>query len=123
EWLSADIPLRDDQLAIVGHPSNQATEVARHLASLDAAFAADDIVIGVPDREVVPYLERQLAESDVKARDAAGTPVARTSAYRLLETIADVVRDGSFDALAALARHPAFGDWLRRRRWDIAHRG
>lgn len=123
EWLSADIPLRDDQLAIVGHPSNQATEVARHLASLDAAFAADDIVIGVPDREVVPYLERQLAESDVKARDAAGTPVARTSAYRLLETIADVVRDGSFDALAALARHPAFGEWLRRRRWDIAHRG
>lgn len=122
-WLDADIALRDDQLTIVGHPSNQATEVARYLASLDAELAADDIVIGVPDSEVVPYIEQQLAALDVKARDAAGTPVARTSAYRLLDTIADVVHDRSFDAVAALARHPAFGDWLRRRRWDIEHRG
>src|SRR5690606_15276894 len=105
-WTGADIPLRDEQLAIVGHPSNQATAVADHLASLGAAFAADDIVIGVPDREIVPYLEQQLAASNVEVRDAAGTAVTRTSAYRLLETIADVVRDWSFDAVAALARHP-----------------
>ncbi|MHB1167884.1 MAG: PD-(D/E)XK nuclease family protein [Longimicrobiales bacterium] len=122
-WLDADIPLHDDQLSITGHPSNQATEVGRYLASLGAEFAADEIVIGVPDREVVPFIEQQLATSDVKARDAAGTPVARTSAYRLLETIADVVQDHSFEAVAALARHPAFGDWLRRKRWEVEHRG
>ena len=122
-WLEADIPLGDDQLSIVGHPSNQATEVGHYLASLNAEFAADEIVIGVPDREVVPFIEQQLATSDVKARDAAGTPVTRTSAYRLLATIADVVQDHSFDAVAALARHPAFGDWLRRQRWEVEHRG
>lgn len=122
-WIHADIPLRDEQLSVVGHPSNQATEVARHLAGLSGELAADEIVIGVPDREGVPYIEQNLAASDVKVRDAAGTPVSRTSAYRLLHAIADVVQDWSFEAVAALARHPALGDWLRRRRWDVEHRG
>src|SRR5690606_34714700 len=44
-WIHADIPLRDEQLSVVGHPSNQATEVARHLAGLSGELAADEIVI------------------------------------------------------------------------------
>jgi hypothetical protein len=122
-WLDADIPLSDRQLAIVGHPSNQAAHAARVLAELDGAFAADEIVLGVPDAEVVPYLERQLASAGVRARYAGGLPVERTSAFRLLTALADLLHDGSFESLAALARHPAFGDWLRTHRWQVKHPG
>src|SRR5690606_32940207 len=64
-WLEQDIPLRDEQLEIVGHPSNQAVAALRALAALDGEYAADEIVIGVPDPEVVPYLEQQLASAGV----------------------------------------------------------
>lgn len=122
-WLEAEVPLADAQLEIVGHPSNQAAAAAQALAGLGGAFAADEIVIGVPDGEVVPYLERRLASAGVPARYAAGESLARSSAFRLLETLADVLHDRSYDAVAALARHPAFGAWLRRRRWEVPHAG
>ena len=122
-WLAADVPLRDDQLEIVGHPSNQAVAAVRALSALGGAFAADEIVIGVPDPEVVPYLEQQLATAGVGARYAGGLPLERTSPFRLLSALADVLRDGSAESVAALARHPAFGEWLRRRRWQVPHPG
>jgi ATP-dependent helicase/nuclease subunit B len=145
-WLRAEIELSDEQLAIVGHPSAQAQEVAAAVARLDGAYAADEIVVGVPDEEVVPALEREFASAGVAtrylagegaertpefrlltagvpARYAAGVPMERTSPFRLLQAVADVLRDHSYESVAALARHPTFGDWLRRRRWQVEHPG
>jgi ATP-dependent helicase/nuclease subunit B len=145
-WASAEIEMTEDQLAIVGHPSAQARVAAVAVARLDGAYAADEIVVGVPDAEVVPALEREFASAGVAtrylagegdertpdfrlltagvpARYAAGVPMERTSPFRLLQAIADVLRDGSYEAAAALARHPSFGDWLRRRRWQVEHPG
>jgi ATP-dependent helicase/nuclease subunit B len=145
-WGRAEIEMTEDQLAIVGHPSAQARAVAVAVARLGGAYAADEIVVGVPDAEVVPALEREFASAGVAtrylggegdertpdfrlltagvpARYAAGVPMERTSPFRLLQAIADVLRDGSYEAAAALARHPSFGDWLRRRRWQLEHPG
>jgi ATP-dependent helicase/nuclease subunit B len=145
-WLRAEIELTDEQLAIVGHPSAQAREAAVAVARLDGAYAADEVVVGVPDEEVVPALEREFASAGVAtrymagegderapefrmltagvpARYAAGVPMERTSPFRLLQAIADVLRDHSYESVAALARHPAFGDWLCRRRWQVDHPG
>jgi ATP-dependent helicase/nuclease subunit B len=145
-WLRAEIELDDEQLAIVGHPSAQARAAAAAVARLDGAYAADEIVVGVPDVEVVPALEREFASAGVAtrylaaegderapdfrlltagvpARYAAGVPMERTSPFRLLQAVADVLRDESYESVAALVRHPAFGDWLRRRRWQVEHPG
>ncbi|HSJ25378.1 MAG TPA: PD-(D/E)XK nuclease family protein [Longimicrobiales bacterium] len=145
-WLRREIEIDDERLAIVGHPSAQAREAAAAVARLAGAYAADEIVIGVPDVEVVPTLEREFASAGVAtrymagegderrpdfrlltagvpARYAAGVPIERTSPFRLLEAIADVLRDHSYEAAAALARHPAFGEWLTRRRWQVEHSG
>jgi ATP-dependent helicase/nuclease subunit B len=145
-WLRAEIELNDEQLAIVGHPSAQARAAAAAVARLDGAYAADEIVVGVPDAEVVPALEREFASAGVvtrylaaegderapdfrlltagvPARYAAGVPMERTSPFRLLQAVADVLRDHSYESVAALVRHPAFGDWLRRRRWQVEHPG
>jgi ATP-dependent helicase/nuclease subunit B len=122
-WLAAEIPVSDERLAVVEHPANQAVSAAACLAGLDGAYGADEIVLGVPDPEVVPYLEQQFAAAGVAVRFAAGYPVERTPLVRLLGAVADVVADDSWDAVAALARHPTFGEWLRRRRWHIDHPG
>jgi ATP-dependent helicase/nuclease subunit B len=145
-WLRAEIELPDEQVILVSHPSTQAREAAAAVARLNGAFAADEVVIGVPDAEVVPTLEREFASAGVAtrymagegderapdfrlltagipARYAAGVPIERTSPYRLLQAIADVLREHSFEAAAALVRHPAFGEWLKRRRWQVDHPG
>ena len=122
-WIGEAIPLRDDQISIVEHPSNQATAAVAAIHAFREPLAADEIVLGVPDEEVIPYLEQRIAEADAHARYAGGTPVARTSVYRLLAAIADLLTDASFEALAALARHPVIGEWLRANRWGIEHTG
>jgi hypothetical protein len=50
-------------------------------------------------------------------------PIERTPAFRLLQAIADLLRDQSYEAAAALVRHPAFGEWLTRLRWQVEHPG
>ena len=61
------------------------------------------------ESEVVPYLEQRLEARDVPARYAAGTPLSRTGPVRLLQAVADYLNDGTFQALAALLRHPDAG--------------
>jgi len=114
-WRNAHIPLRDDQLAIVGHPSNQAAEAVRAIASFGGRHAADEIVIAVPDEEVVPYLEQRLSACGVSARYAGGSPVERAAPYRLLGAVAEYLATHSSESLAALVRHPDVADALRRR--------
>lgn len=143
-WLHAEINIADERLAIVGHPAAQAREAAAAVARLNGRHAADEIVVGVPDVEVVPTLEREFASAGVvtrylagegdergpefrmitagvPARYAAGVPMERTSPFRLLVAVAALLRDQSYESAAALVRHPAFGDWLQRTRWDVEH--
>lgn len=112
QWLEAEIPLDEDRLAVVDRPEDQAETVARMLQSLDGEYGADEVVVGVPDRDLVPYLEQRLEAGGVPAREAAGTPVSRTGPYRLLSAVADYLDGRRFDSLAALARHPDLGRWL-----------
>lgn len=112
QWLEAEIPLEEDRLAVVDRPDDQAETVARALQSLDGEYAADEVVVGVPERDLVPYLEQRLEAGGVPAREAAGTRVSRTGPYRLLSAVADYLDGRRFDTLAALARHPDLGRWL-----------
>jgi ATP-dependent helicase/nuclease subunit B len=122
-WAAAPVPLRDDQLRVVDGPAAQATAAVAAIAALDGRRAADDIVIGVADGEVVPWLEERLAEAGVPSRYAAGTPLTSTAPFRLLAAVADVLDGGTAEAWAALARHPDLWRWLRRHGAAFDHRG
>lgn len=122
-WLEAGIPVLDGQLAVVDRPADQADSALARLAALRGEYAADEIVIGVPDEEVVPVLEERLAEGGVPARYAVGTRIEATAPYRLLEAIADVFDTDTSESWAALARHPDVGRWLQDRARGIDHRG
>lgn len=114
-WQEADVPLRDEQIEVVGGPAAQATAVLRAIASLGRHYAAQQITVGVPDERIVSCLENQLAQCDIEARYGPGTPTSQSPPYRLLLAAAEYLETCRFAALAALVRHPAVTDWLAGR--------
>lgn len=105
-WADAPVPLDDDAVTVADRPGDQASEVARALADFGDAYAPDEVVVGVPDDEVVPHVEQRLEAAGVAHRHAAGTPLPRTAPYRLLEGVADYLDGRRFLRLASALRHP-----------------
>lgn len=112
KWQDATIPLSDEQLEVAEGPADQAAAVVRALAALEGRYSGEQITLGVPDSEVVPYLEQHLEQCAVPTRYAAGRPVAQTSPCRLLDMVAGYLEGRRFSSLAALVRHPAVQQWL-----------
>ena len=109
-WETATVPVTDQILTVVERPVDQADAVIDGLASLGGVYPAEEIVLTVHRKsEVVPYLEHRLEARDVPARYAAGTPLWRAGPVRLLQAVADYANDPTFQALAALLRHPDAG--------------
>ncbi|NLY02160.1 MAG: hypothetical protein GXY83_39250 [Rhodopirellula sp.] len=117
-WQDAAIPLRDEQIEVVGGPAAQATEVVRGLAKLGGRYRADQITVGVPDERLVPSIERQLTQCGIPTRYGVGRPTAQSPPYRLLSAMAEYLEGQRFAALASLVRHPAVTDWLSARGLD-----
>ena len=115
EWLKQEIPLADEQIEVADDPVDQAVAVLRALAGFEGRYTTEQIAIGVPDEQIVPYLQQRLQECDVPARYGVGTGIARSAPYRLLTTVADYVETSGFSAFAALVRHPWVNDWLAAR--------
>jgi hypothetical protein len=111
-WLNQEIPLADDQIVVADDPVDQADAVVRILAGFAPRYNTEQIAIGVPDEQLVPYLRQRLQECDVPARHGAGKGVARSAPCRLLAAVADYVETAAFAAFAALVRHPSVHDWL-----------
>jgi ATP-dependent helicase/nuclease subunit B len=106
-WETARVPVTDKILEVVERPVDQAEAIIDALTKLGGRYSAEEVVLAVhPESEVVPYLEQRLEARDVSARYAAGTPLARTGPVRLLQAVADYLHDRTFEALAALLRHP-----------------
>ena len=113
-WAACDIELPEGAWTLADRPADQAAAAAAWIAVHAAGRRADQVIVGVPDTEVVPHLQQRLLERGVVARDARGTPLARTSPVRLLEAVASHLQAQSFGSLAALLRHPDLPDALRR---------
>jgi hypothetical protein len=105
-WTDASVPLDPDSWRVVDTPVDQAAETLAALARWPGEPSVDQVTIGVLDDEVVPYLERLLAEQDQPARNAAGTPADRTEVFRLVEALAVCLESRSWTSFAALVRHP-----------------
>jgi hypothetical protein len=112
-WTQSSAGLEDRAIEFVPDPEAQADAVVARLARAGARIPAEDAVIGIPDREVVPYLVERLGEAGVAVRDAQGRAIGATAAFRLLDAIADVADASDFDRFSALLRHPDVDDWLR----------
>ena len=111
-WLQQEIPLADQQVEVADDVVDQADAVLRTLARFEGRYNTEQIAIGVPDEQVVPFLRQRLQECDLPARYGVGTDIARSAPCRLLAAVADYVETSGFSAFAALARHPWVNDWL-----------
>ena len=115
-WQTATIPLLAEQMEVVDAPADQAEAVLRAIASFDGRFNTEQITIGVPDEQIVPYLQQQFQEYGLPARYGVGTPLLRSAPHRLLAAAADYLDTSSFTSFAAFVRHAAVHDWLSGQR-------
>ena len=126
-WANRRSGVPDETIRLEGGPRDQAGRVVEELRrvvqspgdrdAVDAGHsdppAPEDVSIGVPDAEVIPFLADALGEVGVDARDPAGRPLERTLPFRLLESVARYLAEGSWEALASLLRHPDLADHIR----------
>ncbi len=105
-WLRYPLSVPESVLTIRDRPPDQAACVVEILGRLEGRPSPEEVTLGVPDEEVVPFLEQRLAAFDLPHRYAEGDPLHLTSPYRLLESTADFLEGRRFEALAALLRHP-----------------
>jgi len=113
-WKERDLPLPLERWRVADRPQEQAAAALRALAGWNGRFAAHEIALGVADDEVVPALERALAEQGVLARPAAGTRLDATAPVRLLAGVAEFLARPDFAGFAALARQSDFERALER---------
>ncbi len=125
-WCARPLPLLRAAWHVVETPDDQAARAVTVLdawVAEDAAHAAEDaaedaaraaadarvpdVLCGVPDESVTPFLERRLAQRGVVARPGTAGPFRESPVGTLLAGLSDLLATGSFSALAALARHPA----------------
>lgn len=114
-WLERALPVEDGHLRVVDRPGDQAAAVAEALAETEGRWGPQDVVVGLGDEDLRPYVERTLGTWEVPTRYAPGRPLERTRPARLLQAVADYLREGEAEALAALLRHPDMSARLRDR--------
>jgi hypothetical protein len=109
QWSGFEIELdANSQWFVVDRPVDQAEQTVAVISGWEGRYAAEQISLGLADREVAPFLQGSLTERGVAARDATGTPMARTRPVLLLEAVGRFVEGRRFADLAALLRHPDF---------------
>ncbi len=107
-WAEADVEFDDARWRVVEGPDDQAREALAELARVEPPPAPEEVAIGVPDEDVLPFLERRLLEAGCEPRWAGGQVLAHTREARLLlDAIAWLVRPG-VEEFARLAAHPDF---------------
>ncbi|MBP3529624.1 MAG: PD-(D/E)XK nuclease family protein [Thermoguttaceae bacterium] len=124
-WETAEIPIPDRRFFQVDGPVEQAQAAAllvRELSKIPLddgdwryePIPADSLTIGVPDAEVVPFLERSLRDVGYETIRAQGSPATQNRVFQLLRNVADYLETRSFSALEELARRSDVEEYLIR---------
>ena len=129
-WETAEIPIPDRRFFQVDGPVEQGQAAAllvRELSKVPVENAsdgapdwryepipADSLTIGVPDPEVVPFLERSLRDVGYETIRAQGSPATQNRVFQLLRNVADYLETRSFSALEELARRSDVEEYLIR---------
>jgi ATP-dependent helicase/nuclease subunit B len=106
QWETVHIPLDDEMIRVAQRPPDQADAVAGILHGFGQRYAAEEVVVGVPDPELVPYVERGLSMVGVSHRFAGGIRLEDTGPVRLLQPLGEYLNGRPYPAFGALARHP-----------------
>lgn len=110
-WQAREIPLRDEDLWLEAAPDDQAARIAKAVQAGMVANPADaalrpQLAIGVPDREAVAPLLRELAAIGLPAFDPQNRRFAETALFTLAQALLALRNRPGYAEVAALLRHP-----------------
>ncbi len=111
-WPQREIPVLDRDLVPAADPEDQAARIAALIkaglpdGSVPKPEQAPAVAIGVPDRETVAPLQRELAALNLPAFDPRNRPFADTALFRLVQTLLEWRERSGYAETAALLRHP-----------------
>jgi len=112
-WQEQKIEIPEEWIEPADTPSGQASAVLSWLRKLDGKYSADEILLGVPDEEVTSLLSQQLAQVGLVPRHVAGTPMAQSPVFLLLEALANYIENRRFYDFTTLLRHPDLERFLQ----------
>jgi hypothetical protein len=111
-WNDREIALDDRDIVLAANPDDQAACIAGLLKDALAGRTADRsgarpaLAIGVPDRETVAPVQRELAALGLPAFDPQNRPLADTPLFRLVQALLAWRERPGYAETAALLRHP-----------------
>ena len=114
-WQQLQLEVPDKSIVLVDGPDEQAAAVSQLLRNYNGKYRPDEITIGVPDQQLVPYLQRRLANHGLKTHWAGGRPLIQSEPILLLQAVANYLESHSSADVAAIARHPRVTAWLEAR--------
>ncbi len=106
-----DIPEPENNLLLCQEPEQQARRVAEIIDH--QAPPGDDLVIGVPDAEVVPCLEDELTNQGRQVYDPAGMEVGQHPLVKLALKLLVFFDERQFSDFADLLRHSALLEFFQ----------
>lgn len=113
QWKNVTIPIRDEQMIITETQHEQAAKVANYLVERSGNFAANQVVIGIPDSEIVPLLVQKITQRGGVTQLIEGIPISRSSVVRILAATAAFLDSRNFADYAALMRIPECEKYIR----------
>lgn len=104
-WQSHNLNVEDHQILLADGPANQADALVLAMDQFDGQYAPEDITVGIPDAELVPYIESKLKQFRVNVRWGAGKSLAASPPFQWLRLAAEYLNSYRYDSLAELMRH------------------
>ena len=111
-WGYRPTELTLDDWRVAEDPAQQAELTIQSLESFQGMYRAEQISVGVPDHSVSPYIQRKFEQDGIVGRDAAGTPISKSTPTVLMGAVATFLSTKEFSAYAWLLRHPDIQETL-----------
>ncbi len=107
-WINKliDIPDAENSVLLAGTAKSQINLAIQSIAKETERFGPSDIAIGVPDRNVIPFLETSLTEMGLNAFDPADKYLKDHPIFGLLDLFISLHTTRRYTDLRNLTRHP-----------------
>ncbi len=116
QWdeVHVDIPKSETNVILSGSPRSQSSKVLQLIAEESTRFGPADIAIGVPDREIIPFLEAELEQNKLPPFNPAGISLSEHPIYQLLKAFRSLVNEGGYTDFSSFLRHSAVIEFLQK---------
>ncbi|MDR1478473.1 MAG: PD-(D/E)XK nuclease family protein [Planctomycetaceae bacterium] len=120
KWLREAVQISGEQIEVVLDDAEQADEVMRVISAWKNSGqinTSDDVVIGVPDVKIIPFLEERFERAGQEIGYVRGQQLRQTEVFRFIEVLAEVsagtIGGLTYRQFAELLRHPSVNSYIK----------